>query len=60
MFNFFFLLKDLDSYASGYTGLAKIRRLQFVAKHCPGLQEEALKWVICHAEIISFLAVFDH
>ena len=37
------LFQDLDSYGSGYMGLAKIRRLQFVAKHCPGLQEEALK-----------------
>lgn len=41
---------DLDSYASGYIGLIKIRRLMFIAKHCPGLQEEALKLALACVE----------
>ena len=34
---------DLDSYASSYSGLAKIRRLMFIAKHCPNLRVDSLK-----------------
>ena len=34
---------DLDSYASSYTGLMKIRRLMFIAKHCPSLRVDSLK-----------------
>jgi len=34
---------DLDTYASSYTGLAKIKRLTFVARHCPSLRVDALK-----------------
>lgn len=37
--------KDLDVYSGGYDGLAKVRRLMFIAKHCPGLAEDALKSV---------------
>ena len=34
---------DLDSYASSYSGLAKVRRLMFIAKHCPSLRVDSLK-----------------
>ena len=34
---------DLDAYASSYSGLAKIKRLMFVAKHCPYLRVDSLK-----------------
>ena len=36
---------DLEGYANGYEGLAKVRRLMFVAKHCPGLQLDALRYI---------------
>ena len=36
---------DLDAYANSYDSLAKIRRLMFIAKHCPSLSTEALKLV---------------
>ena len=34
---------DLDAYASSFSGLAKIRRLMFIAKHCPTLRIDSLK-----------------
>ena len=34
---------DLDAYAGSYSGLAKVRRLIFVAKHCPTLRIDSLK-----------------
>ena len=34
---------DLDAYASSYSGLAKIKRLMFIAKHCPCLRIDSLK-----------------
>ena len=34
---------DIDQYASSYKGLAKIRRLMFIAKHCPSLRVDALR-----------------
>jgi len=37
---------DLETYASCYTGLAKLQRLQFIAEHCPLLRVEALKLAI--------------
>jgi len=37
---------DLESYASQYSGYAKLQRLQFVAQHCPLLRLEALKLAI--------------
>lgn len=37
---------DLEAYASQYTGLAKLFRLQFIAEHCPLLRLEALKLAI--------------
>lgn len=35
---------DLEGYANSYEGLAKVRRLMFVAKHCPSLQVDALRY----------------
>jgi len=37
---------DLETYASSYSGLAKLQRLQFIAEHCPLLRIEALKLAI--------------
>lgn len=34
---------DLDYFATNYAGLTKIRRLLFVAKHCPALELDALR-----------------
>ncbi|XP_074595982.1 COP9 signalosome complex subunit 1-like [Brevipalpus obovatus] len=34
---------DLETYAGSYTGMAKIRRLLFVANHCLQLKVDALK-----------------
>ncbi|XP_064407126.1 COP9 signalosome complex subunit 1-like [Halichondria panicea] len=34
---------DLDQYANSFQGLAKIRRLMFIAKHCPTLRADALR-----------------
>jgi COP9 signalosome complex subunit 1 len=37
---------DLESYASSYTGLARLYRLLFIADHCPSLRLEAIKMAI--------------
>ncbi len=37
---------DLETYAQGYTGLACLYRLRFIAHHCPSLRLEALKLAI--------------
>ena len=37
---------DLDQYANSFTGLARVRRLMFIAKHCPSLRVDALRWNI--------------
>ena len=37
---------DLEAYANSYEGLAKVRRLLFVAKHCPSLQVDALRYCL--------------
>ena len=50
-------LQDLDSCASSYSELAKLKRLLFIAKHCPGLQEEALKLVLLTGCIHAMIAV---
>ena len=34
---------DLEAYAQGYEGLARLYRLRFIAHHCPVLRIEALK-----------------
>uniref|UniRef100_A0A8B9HEI6 G protein pathway suppressor 1 n=1 Tax=Astyanax mexicanus TaxID=7994 RepID=A0A8B9HEI6_ASTMX len=37
---------DLEQYASSYSGLMRIERLQFIADHCPQLRVEALKMAL--------------
>ena len=39
---------DLEAYAQGYSGLALLYRLRFIAHHCPVLRVEALKLAISH------------
>lgn len=39
---------DLEAYAQGYTGLACLYRLRFIAHHCPMLRVEALKLAMSH------------
>lgn len=34
---------DLEAYSNSYTGLARVRRLMFIAKHCLSLRTDALK-----------------
>ncbi|XP_003383480.1 PREDICTED: COP9 signalosome complex subunit 1-like [Amphimedon queenslandica] len=49
---------DLESYASGYEGPAKIKRLMFVAKHCPSLSEDALRLALAAVEKTFNMATF--
>ena len=37
---------DLETYASSYAGFAKIKRLVFIARHCPTLRVDSLKYGI--------------
>ncbi|KAM3860160.1 COP9 signalosome complex subunit 1 isoform 6-T6 [Diretmus argenteus] len=37
---------DLEQYASSYSGLMRIERLQFIAEHCPQLRAESLKMAL--------------
>lgn len=39
---------DLEAYAQGYSGLARLYRLRFIAHHCPVLRVEALKLAISY------------
>ncbi|XP_072029578.1 COP9 signalosome complex subunit 1-like isoform X3 [Amphiura filiformis] len=39
---------DLEAYAVCYTGLAKVNRLLFVAKHCPPYKTEALRMALAY------------
>ncbi|CAG0889599.1 unnamed protein product [Darwinula stevensoni] len=41
---------DLESYASQYSGFAKLNRLLYVADHCPPLRVEALKLAVTHIQ----------
>ncbi|CAG5899030.1 unnamed protein product [Menidia menidia] len=38
--------RDLEQYATSYSGLMRIERLQFIAEHCPQLRVEALKMAL--------------
>ena len=35
---------DLDAYAQSYDSLTKVRRLLFIAKHCPSLRVDSIRW----------------
>lgn len=39
-------MQDLEQYATSYSGLMRIERLQFIAEHCPQLRVEALKMAL--------------
>lgn len=39
---------DLESYASSYSGLARLYRLAYVAEHCPLLRIDALKMALAY------------
>jgi len=41
---------DLESYAQGYRGLARLFRLHFIAQHCPQLRLEALKMAVTQVQ----------
>jgi COP9 signalosome complex subunit 1 len=49
---------DLEGYANGYEGLAKVRRLMFVAKHCPSLQLDALRRALRTIELTHNMALY--
>ena len=34
---------DLDAYSNSFTGLARVRRLMFIARHCTSFRSEAFK-----------------
>lgn len=34
---------DLEAYSNSYTGLARVKRLLFISKHCTSLRTDALK-----------------
>lgn len=38
---------DLEAYSNSFKGLARVRRLMFVARHCSTLAADALKYVNC-------------
>ncbi|MEQ2309363.1 cop9 signalosome complex subunit [Ameca splendens] len=40
------VIQDLEQYATSYTGLMRIERLQFIADHCPQLRVESLKMAL--------------
>lgn len=43
---FIWSVQDLEQYATSYSGLMRIERLQFIAEHCPQLRVEALKMAL--------------
>ena len=57
------MVLDLDGYLSGYTGVTRLRRLNFIAKHEESLRREALRRGIeevkqtsntsCYIELLS-------
>ena len=34
---------DLEAYSNSYAGLARVKRLMFISKHCTSLRADALK-----------------
>lgn len=49
---------DLEGYANSYEGLAKVRRLMFVAKHCPSLQVDALRRALRTVELTHNMTLY--
>lgn len=44
---------DLDYFSSNYAGLTKLKRLLFIAKHCPSLELDALRAAHDHVKQTS-------
>ena len=49
---------DLEAYASSYAGFAKIKRLVFIARHCPALRVDSLKYGHCSVSRVSPTVLF--
>ncbi|KAI1232556.1 COP9 signalosome complex subunit 1, partial [Lamprotornis superbus] len=50
---------DLEQYASSYSGLMRIERLQFIADHCPQLRVEALKMALSFVQRTFNVDVYE-
>ncbi|XP_048871382.1 COP9 signalosome complex subunit 1 isoform X2 [Brienomyrus brachyistius] len=50
---------DLEQYASCYSGLMRIERLQFIAEHCPQLRAEALKMALSFVQRTFNVDVYE-
>ena len=50
---------DLETYAQGYSGLARLYRLRFIAHHCPSLRVEALRLAIAYVMTTHNTALFN-
>lgn len=55
----FFSVQDLEQYASSYSGLMRIERLQFIADHCPQLRVEALKMALSFVQRTFNVDVYE-
>lgn len=53
------LPQDLEQYASSYSGLMRIERLQFIADHCPQLRIEALKMALSFVQRTFNVDVYE-
>lgn len=51
--------QDLEQYASSYSGLMRIERLQFIADHCPQLRVEALKMALSFVQRTFNVDVYE-
>ncbi|XP_048847870.1 COP9 signalosome complex subunit 1 isoform X1 [Brienomyrus brachyistius] len=50
---------DLEQYASCYTGLMRIERLQYIADHCPQLRAEALRMALSFVQRTFNVDVYE-
>ena len=50
---------DLEAYAQGYEGLARLYRLRFIGHHCPLLRLEALKLALSFVMSTHNTALFS-
>ncbi|XP_064171116.1 COP9 signalosome complex subunit 1-like isoform X1 [Anguilla rostrata] len=50
---------DLEQYASSYSGLMRMERLQFIADHCPPLRVEALKMALSFVQRTFNVDVYE-
>lgn len=42
---------DLEAYSNSYTGLARVKRLMFISKHCASLRADSLKLALSSVEL---------